>query len=65
MNYFIKVKNEIIDTIKERIIEMEKFNNEIYKTKSSLYNKPKWEKCPNNKISVYVACLLIHNKIIL
>jgi hypothetical protein len=43
---------------------MEKFNNEIYKIKSSLYNKPKWEKCPNNNISVYVACLLIHNKII-
>jgi hypothetical protein len=55
MTFFIKVKNEINDTVKEMIIETKKYNNEIYKTKSSLYNKPKREKCPNNKIFVYVA----------
>jgi len=63
MTYFIIVKYELIEAVKERIFEMEKLNKEVYKTKTSLYNQPKWEKCPNNKTSVYVACLLIHNKI--
>lgn len=63
MTYFIKVKDEIIEAIKIRILELKITNKDDYKTITSLYNKPKWENCPNNKISVYVACLLIHNKI--
>lgn len=63
MNYFLIVKNEIIVAVKERIILMEKIQKDIYKIRTSLYNQPKWQECPNNRISVYVACLLIHNKI--
>jgi hypothetical protein len=63
MNYFLVVKKEIIVAVKERVEFMKKTQYHIYKTRTSLYNKPKWEECPNNRFSVYVACLLIHNKI--
>ena len=63
MNYFLFVKNEIIEVVKERIILMKTTNKECYKTKTSLYNQPKWQECPNNRFCVYVACLLIHNRI--
>lgn len=63
MNYFLPVKNEIITSVKERINQVKKTDKEIYTFRTSLYNQPKWQECPNNKFSVYVACLLIHNKI--
>lgn len=63
MNYFLAVKNEIVESVKERINQVNKTDKEIYTFRTSLYNQPKWQECPNNKISVYVACLLIHNKI--
>lgn len=63
MNYFLAVKNEIIESVKERIETVKKSDKEIYKFRTSLYNQPKWQECPNNKFSVYVACLLIHHKI--
>lgn len=63
MNYFLSVKNEIIETVKDRVNLMKKINKECYKTKTSLYNQPKWQECPNNRFSVYVACLIINNKL--
>ena len=63
MNYFLPVKNEIVASVKERINQVKKTDKEIYTFRTSLYNQPKWQECPNNKFSVYVACLLIHNKI--
>lgn len=63
MNYFLPVKNEIITSVKERINQVKKTDKEISLFRTSLYNQPKWQECPNNKFSVYVACLLIHNKI--
>ncbi|BDB52413.1 hypothetical protein [Flavobacterium ammonificans] len=63
MNYFLAVKNEIVESVKERINQVNKTDKEIYTFRTSLYNQPKWQECPNNKISVYVACLLIHHKI--
>ncbi len=63
MNYFLAVKNEIISSVKERISQVKKTDTEIYTFRTSLYNQPKWQECPNNKFSVYVACLLIHHKI--
>jgi hypothetical protein len=63
MSYFLVVKNELIEVVKERVEKMKKTNIEIYKTTTSLYNQPKWQECPNNRIAVYVACLLINNKL--
>ena len=63
MNYFLAVKNESVESVKERINQVKKTDKEIYTFRTSLYNQPKWQECPNNKFSVYVACLLIHNKI--
>lgn len=63
MKYFLAVKNQIITSVKERINQVKKTDKEIYKFRTSLYNQPKWQECPNNKFSVYVACLLIHHKI--
>lgn len=63
MNYFLAVKNEIIKSVKERINQVKKTDKEIYTFRTSLYNQPKWQECPNNKFSVFVACLLIHHKI--
>lgn len=63
MNYFLPVKNEIITSVKERINQVKKTDKEIYLFRTSLYNQHKWNKCPNNKISPYVACLLINIKI--
>lgn len=63
MNYFLVVKKEIIDAVQERIDQLKDSDKETYKQTTSLYNKPKWEECPNNRFCVYVACLLIHNKI--
>ncbi len=63
MSYFVIVKKEIIDAVQERIDQLKDSDKETYKQTTSLYNKPKWEECPNNRFCVYVACLLIHNKI--
>lgn len=63
MNYFLIVKNEIIEAVKERIVLMKRTHNDIFRYRTSLYNQPKWEECPNNRFSVYVACLIINNKI--
>ena len=63
MKYFLAVKNQIITSVKERINQVKKTDKEIYTFRTSLYNQPKWQECPNNKFSVYVACLLIHDKI--
>lgn len=63
MKYFLAVKNQIITSVKERINQVKKTDKEIYTFRTSLYNQPKWQECPNNKFSVYVACLLIHHKI--
>ncbi|BDB56458.1 hypothetical protein [Flavobacterium ammonificans] len=63
MNYFLAVKNESVESVKERINQVKKTDKEIYHFRSSLYNQPKSQECPNNKFSVYVACLLIHHKI--
>jgi hypothetical protein len=63
MNYFLAVKNEIISSVKERINQVKKTDTELYTFRTSLYNQPKWHECPNNRFSVYVACLLLHNKI--
>ena len=63
MKYFLAVKNQIITSVKERINQVKKTDKEIYHFRTSLYNQPKWQECPNNKFSVYVACLLIHHKI--
>ena len=60
---FLSVKNEIIDKINDRVNYLKKEGEKLYKTKASLYNKPNWNECPNNRISVYVACLIINNKI--
>ena len=63
MNYFLIVKNEIIDAVQERIDQLKKSEKEIYTTKTSLYNKPKWQECPNNRFCVYVARLLINKNL--
>ncbi len=63
MNYFLIVKKEIIDAVQKRINQLKDSDKEIYKRTTSLYNKPKWQECPNNRFCVYVACLLIHNRI--
>ena len=63
MKYFLAVKNQIITSVKERINQVKKTDKEIYHFRTSLCNQPKWQECPNNKFSVYVACLLIHHKI--
>lgn len=63
MKYLLAVKNQIITSVKERINQVKKTDKEIYTFRTSLYNQPKWQECPNNKFSVYVACLLIHDKI--
>lgn len=63
MSYFLIVKKEIIDAIQERINQLKKTEKNIYKITSSLYNKPKWKDCPHNRFSVYVASLIINNKI--
>ena len=60
---FLSVKNEIIDKINDRVNYLRKEGERLYKSKASLYNKPNWKECPNNRISVYVACLIINNKI--
>jgi len=59
MNYFLIVKKEIIDAVIDRVNELKKSDKEIYKIRTSLYNKPKWNKCPNNRLCAYVACLII------
>ena len=63
MNYFLPIKDEIISSVNVRINQVKKTDKEIYTFRTSLFNQPKWHECPNNKISVYVACLLINNKI--
>jgi hypothetical protein len=63
MSNFLPVKNEIIYAVHERINQLKTTEKGIYKTTTSLYNQPKWKDCPNNRFSVYVASLLIHNKI--
>ena len=63
MNYFLIVKNEIIDAVQERVNQLKESKKGICNTTTSLYNKPKWQECPNNRVSVYVACLLINNKL--
>jgi hypothetical protein len=63
MNYFLIIKKEIIDAVQERINQLKDSDKETYKQTTSLYNKPKWQECPNNRFCVYVACLLIHKKI--
>ena len=63
MNKFLLVKNEIIEKIYGRVNYLKKEGEKLYKTKASLYNKPNWNECPNNRISVYVACLIINNKL--
>jgi hypothetical protein len=63
MNYFLPIKDEIISSVKDRINQVKKTDKELYTFRTSFYNQPKWQECPNNKTSVYVACLLIHNKI--
>jgi len=63
MSYFLRVKNEIIDAVQERINQLKKTEKEKYTTTTSLYNKPKWQECPNNRFCVYVACLLINKKL--
>lgn len=63
MKYFLPIKDKIISSVNVRINQVKKTDKEIYTFRTSLYNQPKWHECPNNKISVYVACLLINNKI--
>lgn len=63
MSYFLIVKKEIIDAVQERINQLKKTEKEKYTTTTSLYNKPKWQECPNNRFCVYVACLLINKNL--
>jgi hypothetical protein len=63
MNYFLIVKKEIIDVVEERVNQLKESEKGICNTTTSLYNQPKWRECPNNRFSVYVACLLIKNKL--
>ncbi len=58
---FSVVKEDYIVKVKERIDYLkEKYPK--YKTQTSLYNKNKWDKCPNNRSCPYVACLIINQK---
>ena len=49
MNYFLAVKNEIITSVKERIYQVKITDKERYTFRTSFYNQPKWQECPNNK----------------
>ncbi len=56
MTTFLKIKQELINEVKIRVVDQK------YSKITSFYNKPKWQDCPNNRISVYIACLIINNK---
>jgi hypothetical protein len=59
---FLDVKEDWVIDVKERIQKLKKEEHPKYKTQTSLYNKNKWDKCPNNIICPYVACLIINQK---
>ncbi len=59
---FLEVKEDYIVKVKNRIDYL-KDKKPKYKTQTSLYNKDKWDECPNNRTSPYVACLIINHKI--
>jgi hypothetical protein len=58
---FLKVKEDYLQKVKDRIYELKDINSK-YKTQTSLYNKKIWHKCPNNRTCPYVACLIINQK---
>jgi hypothetical protein len=60
---FLEVKEDWVNDVKERIQKLKKEEHPKNKTQTSLYNKNKWDKCPNNRICPYVACLIINQKI--
>jgi hypothetical protein len=59
---FLEVKEDWVNDVKERIQKLKKEEQPKYKTQTSLYNKNKWDKCPNNRICPYVAGLIINQK---
>ena len=55
----IKVKNETVELVKKQV-------NDLIKKpvqRASFYNKKYWNGCPNNRISPYVAQLILLGKI--
>lgn len=63
MTTFLKVKEDYIKKVSKRIECLIKDKNSKYRTQTSLYNKNKWDDCPNNRTCPYVACLIINQKI--
>ncbi|MFY7936190.1 MAG: hypothetical protein ACOVOQ_02330 [Flavobacterium sp.] len=63
MTTFLKVKEDYIKKVSKRIECLIKDKNSKYRTQTSLYNKNERDKCPNNRIYPYVACLIINQKI--
>ena len=59
---FLEVQEDWVNDVKERIQKLKKEEQPKYRTQTSLYNKNKWDKCPNNRSCPYVACLIINQK---
>jgi len=52
---FIEVPSTLIENVKQRV----EGANDFEKLKTSYYNQPNWKECTNNKMSPYIACLII------
>lgn len=61
---FLEVKEGWIVDVRKRIQDLKDDEHPKYKTQTSLYNKKIWQKCPNNRICPYVACLIINQKLL-
>lgn len=59
---FLEVQEDWVNDVKERIQKLKKEEQPKYRTQTSLYNKKIWDKCPNNRMCPYVACLIINQK---
>lgn len=59
---FLEVKEDLIVDVRKRIQDLKDDEHPKYKTQTSLYNKNKWNKCRNNRLCPYVACLIINQK---
>jgi hypothetical protein len=52
---FIEVPFTLIELVKQRVESAKDFE----KLKTSYYNQPNWKECTNNRMSPYIACLII------